>query len=258
MRAPGGPVAEGAVPANVTVEDLYETIRGRILGGELEAGVPISQVRLARELGVNRTPLREALRMVQREGLVEGEYNRRVRVAALTCVDLEQLYALRIPLEALAVRLTVPTLDTAEHELAARLLAEMERYSRAEEFGDWERSHRAFHRLFLRGAGNRVRDSVVELMDYCERYRRALIQRTPAMSYSIGAAEHTAIAAAAETGDPLLAAERIGLHLARTALSLVALTDPTYDPAAVREALRLVAGDAPLPTPFNAPGAAEK
>jgi DNA-binding GntR family transcriptional regulator len=65
------------------VESLYQELRRRILIGELRPGAVLSQVKLADAFGTGRTPLREALRMLQREGLIEAKYNRRVRVAAL-------------------------------------------------------------------------------------------------------------------------------------------------------------------------------
>src|SRR5262249_61656538 len=83
-------------------------LRSAILGGDPAPTAPLSQVRLAARLGVSRPPLREALRMLQREGLIDSEPNRRVRVAKLSLADLEQLYAGRVLIEALAVRLTVP------------------------------------------------------------------------------------------------------------------------------------------------------
>ena len=65
-------------------EDVYERVRNAILDGQLAPGAVMSQVALAQDLGISRTPLREALRMLQSEGLVEGEPNRRVRVAPMT------------------------------------------------------------------------------------------------------------------------------------------------------------------------------
>jgi DNA-binding GntR family transcriptional regulator len=76
-------------------------------------------------LGVGRTPLREALRMLQREGLVEAEPNHRVRVADFSIPDLEQLYAMRISLEALAIRLTVPHLQKEEPRRLEAYLTQM-------------------------------------------------------------------------------------------------------------------------------------
>src|ERR1700755_80985 len=89
-------------------DDVYARVREAILDGELGPGAVMSQVALAEELGISRTPLREALRMLQGEGLVDAEPNRRVRVAPMTASDLEELYVMRVTLEAEALRLSVP------------------------------------------------------------------------------------------------------------------------------------------------------
>ncbi len=93
------------------VGPVHERLRAAILRGEIPAGAATSQAALAKELDAGRTPLREALRMLQREGLVISEPNRRVRIAELSGDDAEELYIMRITLEAVAIRITVPTLD---------------------------------------------------------------------------------------------------------------------------------------------------
>ena len=70
---------------------VHDQLFGAILRGELPAGQVTSQVTLARDLDIGRTPLREALRLLQREGLVVSEPNRRVRIAALSATDAEEL-----------------------------------------------------------------------------------------------------------------------------------------------------------------------
>ena len=65
-------------------EHAYDQLRNKILVGELAPGATFSQVQLATELGVSRTPLREAVRLLQTEGLLRSEPKRRVRVAPLT------------------------------------------------------------------------------------------------------------------------------------------------------------------------------
>src|SRR5438552_17509596 len=115
--APRGGTRAEARPGNTTelsTEVVHDRLRESILKGEFDPRVPISQVQLAARLGVSRTPLREALRMLQREGLIDSEPNRRVRVAALSVTALEQLYATRIVVEALAVRVAVPKLRPAD------------------------------------------------------------------------------------------------------------------------------------------------
>ena len=90
-------------------EPAYRRLRDEILSGHLAPGTRISQVQLARRYGMSRSPLREALRMLQREGLVEGALGKRSRVAPLNGRDLEQLYAMRIVIEAFAIQVTVAT-----------------------------------------------------------------------------------------------------------------------------------------------------
>jgi DNA-binding GntR family transcriptional regulator len=89
---------------------VYSSLRESILNGALPPGESLSQVQLASQLGVSRGPLREAVRMLQREGLVEAEVNRRGRVSSFSIDDLEQLYAMRIVHESLAIRINVPAL----------------------------------------------------------------------------------------------------------------------------------------------------
>src|SRR3954453_2817779 len=73
-----------AAPSRQGLDYVHRTIREAILDGTLEPGTTMSQVMLADELGVSRTPLREALRMLQNEGLIESEPNRRVRVSEVS------------------------------------------------------------------------------------------------------------------------------------------------------------------------------
>lgn len=79
-------------------EQVYERVREAILDGVLAPGTVMSQVALAEDLGISRTPLREALRMLQSEGLIEAEPNRRVKVAPMTPADLEELWMIRVTL----------------------------------------------------------------------------------------------------------------------------------------------------------------
>src|SRR5213079_2359537 len=104
---------------------VHERLRDAILRGEIEAGATTSQTALAKQLDAGRTPLREALRMLQREGLVVSEPNRRVRIAELSSDDAEELYVMRIALEAVAVRITVPRLLSADVAELEGLLAQM-------------------------------------------------------------------------------------------------------------------------------------
>jgi DNA-binding GntR family transcriptional regulator len=216
------------------VEHVHRTIREAILDGRLPPGTTMSQVTLADELGVSRTPLREALRMLQNEGLVHSELNRRVRVGELSISDLEQLYAIRLPLEAAALRLSLPAM-TPEH--GARLeghMAEMAHFADEQDYTRWYIPHRAFHEALVAGAGQRVRDLLAELFDHAERYRRFHMGR----SFSDRTqAEHRAILDAVKAGDANIAAARLTEHLARSAITVIEILEPDYDAVALNQAL---------------------
>jgi DNA-binding GntR family transcriptional regulator len=244
----------GDPSVNGTGADLvYARLREAILHGRLAPGLVVSQVQLARELGVSRTPLREAVRMLQREGLVAGEANRMVRVAPLSIQDVEELYAVRIANEALAIRLTVPRM-TAEDDAALdeclRLLAS---FAQQGDIDAWERHHRAFHTRLVRGAGSRLCTLLSELYDHAERYRRLYITSEP-RAMSIGAAEHEAIVAASYQRDAATAAAELARHLSRTALTALMQIAPEHEPALVRATLRAVLdGNVELGAPAGAP-----
>ena len=227
----------GGGPAELSTEVVHDLLRTAILRGELDPTVPLSQVQLAARLGVSRTPLREALRMLQREGLISSEPNRQVRVAELSVADLEQLYAGRVLIEALAVRLTVPRFEAQDLAGLRDSLARMTEL-KGHDLDLWEAAHKRFHGLLRRHAGDRIGRLATDLSDHTERYRRVYMAEPRA--WSAAAAEHAAIVSACESGSAAAASVHLARHLARTALTLIALFDPEHEPTPVREALRLV------------------
>src|SRR5919106_3816377 len=155
------------------VANVHERLRRAILSGEIPAGVTTSQVTLARELGVSRTPLREAIRLPQREGLALAEPNRRIRIAGLSIEDIEALYAMRLPIEAIALRLTIPALSPEDFAELEGYMAQMDHFVRSHDFARMEVPHREFHAMLGKGAGSRLRETISQLFDHAARYRRA-------------------------------------------------------------------------------------
>src|SRR5437762_4523669 len=136
---------ENTISGRDSTELAYLQLRRAIVRCEIQSGAQLSQRELSQLMGVGRTPLREALRMLQREGLVEAEPNHRVRVADFSIPDLEQLYAMRISLEALAIRLTVPLLQADELRRLEGFLTQMAGLPTPEEYERWEAAHRTIN-----------------------------------------------------------------------------------------------------------------
>jgi DNA-binding GntR family transcriptional regulator len=224
---------------NVSV--VHDRLRAAIVAGDLAAGRATSQVTLARELGVGRTPLREALRMLQREGLVISEPNRRVRIAELSSSDAEQLYIMRFALEGVAARITVPTLSSDDFAELEGYMAMMDHYMRADNYLGMRAPHRAFHLRFVGGAGQRVSGLIGDLFDHAERYRRAFGATSPGDGWDQRRAEHRAIIEAAATGDVDLTVRCLIAHYARTIAVIFEALDPEHDLARLRTAVTIVA-----------------
>src|SRR5579875_610725 len=147
---------------------LHHRLRQLILDGVYPPGARLPERDLAQALGVSRTPLREVLRMLQREGLVEAGRYQRARVAPLEPVRLDMLYAGRIQLETLGLALTIPYLQEEDFAELDVTLAAMRSATTAEE---WEGPHRRFHQLLVSQAGEQLRATIASYADQSQRYR---------------------------------------------------------------------------------------
>lgn len=230
-------ISNGSVSADSNLVRAYLSLRSAILSGELAPGTILSQVQVAQLVGVSRTPLREALRLLESEGLIEARHNLRVRVAALSSEDLEQLYVLRIVNEASAVRTSVPRMTDEDFADLRSALVLMGEHQRLNDEAGWEAAHRRFHHLLVRHAGDRVVRLLTQLGEHSERYRHVLIRTVP-RAWQQGESEHAAICAACVDRDGARAAALLAQHLGRTALSLLMVDALDYDAAALRDAIR--------------------
>jgi DNA-binding GntR family transcriptional regulator len=184
----------------------YQELRRRILEGELEAGVPLNQEQLASELGVSTTPLREALRSLETEGLVRTRTHKDVIVAPLDHGELLQLYQVRSHLDALAARLAAEN-----HDDEARARIEAAATELGHEHTDPVAANREFHRSIYLASKNEVLISALDaLWDRSDRYRR--FTRGMADRQDV-VAEHRAIAEAVLSGDGKRAERMMLAHL---------------------------------------------
>jgi DNA-binding GntR family transcriptional regulator len=222
------------------VANIYARLREAILNGDMPAGEVTTQVALGESLGAGRTPIREALRLLQREGLVVAEPNRRVRVTGLSAEDAEALYVTRVALEVVALRITVPRLQSQDFAEIEGLMAQMEHYMRERDWRGLRAPHRAFHSKLVGAAGERVVDLIEQGFDHAERYRMA--QAAPDdIAWKLRADEHRAIVEAAKAGDADLAARRLAEHYAHTARVILGTLDPGTDLDRLRTTLAAVA-----------------
>ena len=224
------------------VVQVHEQLREAILSGDIRPGVKTSQAELARELDVGRTPLREAMRMLQNEGLVSAEPNRRVVVASLSIEDAEELYAMRIPLEVTAARITLPLLTETDFAELEGYMAQMTHLAGGAppSLALFRAPHRAFHERFVRKAGPRCTRLISELFDHSERYRRVYGSLT-SDQYEKRAVEHRGMLDAAIARDADALADALAAHYVATALLVTSALDPEYPLTRLRTAVASVA-----------------
>jgi DNA-binding GntR family transcriptional regulator len=103
-------------------EQTYQALRTSILSGQLVPGDRLVETQLAQQLQVSRTPIREAMRQLQREGLIAGDTNEGLRVTSISAEDAIHLYDCRIGLEQMSVagacdRITSAQLQTLEQTI---------------------------------------------------------------------------------------------------------------------------------------------
>lgn len=220
---------------------VYKKLREAVLDGGLEPGRVASQNDLIELFGVTRSPLREALRRLQDEGLISSEPNRRVRVAPLTIEDLEQLYVMRLCLEGGAVRVTVPRLTADDFGEAEGLMATMDHFARRDDWSRLRAPHRSFHMLLVSGAGPQAAALMGQLFDRTERYRHAYWNSVPSY-WDAGRKQHRTILDAAQAGDAEATARALAAHYLTTAEAVVKELTTEHDWSRLRVALEYCAG----------------
>ena len=137
-------------------KEAYRRIQEGIQSGRYPAGMRLKEVELAAELEMSRTPVREAIRQLERDGVVEVIPNRGATVRAWSPDDIEDAYALRAVLEGFCASRAAVRMDSTAVAHLAELEQEFERQLRAEDIdvATLIRLNAAFHRAIVAGSGN--------------------------------------------------------------------------------------------------------
>lgn len=137
-------------------------LRERILSFDLPPRIRLSDEEIARELGISRTPVREALNRLAAEGLVEARLNRGFVVKVFDRKEVEDTYVLRERLETLAVELATPQLDDHKRKVLADLLDSFLRLMEEKDLSGFNDADERFHDLIAVYSGNSVLHTVLK------------------------------------------------------------------------------------------------
>lgn len=230
---------EGTTPREYALT-AHRVLRELILQRSIPPHTVLKQAEVARVLGVSRTPVREAFRMLQEEGLIAADPNQRATVVGFEVGDLDAAYAGRILLESLAAGMTARTITEEDLAMAATQVARMRalqgehRTSR-----EWAAAHAEFHRLVTSGGGQQLMREVRRLQDRTRHYLR-LAQLGDGDRASHADKMHKAIVSAMRRRSEAEAAEATARHLATTAEHVLLQVDPDQELPAISTALRMV------------------
>lgn len=200
---------------------LIPLLRDMILVGALPPGEALSEAVLCERFGVSRTPLREALKVLASEGLVELRAHRAPLVTPVALEEVRATFVVLAPLEKLAGRLATERATEAEHAALgtfhARMIAAFEAGDRAR----YLRLNHSFHLQFARFSGNSVLMSTISLLQDRILRARAAANRDLGRWHQ-STQEHEALLTAFCHRDSDLVARLLEQHLAQTATAVIA------------------------------------
>jgi DNA-binding GntR family transcriptional regulator len=213
---------------NLTLrERVHDHLKQEILSNRYRPGSELLEVPLSEELGVSRGPIREALRSLESEGLVQITPRRGAVVVSLTKRDFLEAYQVREALEALGVRLAVPTMSaTVLDDLDAQLEV-MARHAAAGDVDAFFDANARFHEAFVEASGNRkLVETYRRLMAQMGPYRRPSARLRGNVERSI--AEHRKIVVAARRRDVDAAVSHLMKHVEVPQRLLERMTDEEF------------------------------
>lgn len=193
-------------------EAVYLETRSRILKGTLAPGSAVNQEALAADLGVSITPLREALRRLEMEGLIRVEAHRMMSITPLTSRELDEMYAIRTQLDPFAAGLAAVNVSEAQLKVINRLARQK---AATDPVLQLERN-RGFHRAVYSSCGNNALINLLEqLWDRTDRYRLILV-REELLHRSTSQQDHIDLAEALAAGKADQAARLMRAHVERS------------------------------------------
>ncbi|MFV9834132.1 GntR family transcriptional regulator [Bacillus stercoris] len=151
---------------------FYNQLKKMIFNGTFKPGERINETQLAKSFGVSRSPIREAMRLLEKDGLLKADDRNGFSITSLTAKDVDEIYKIRIPLEQLAVELVIDEADEEELTILEKQLEETEKaIHNGTEDTEIIRLNQKFHELLVDFSHNRhlknLLEHVNDLIHFC-------------------------------------------------------------------------------------------
>jgi len=210
--------AEALPVPTAASERVAAHLREAILGGEIGPGERVRQEDVAQRLGASRLPVREALRMLEAEGLIENEMNKGARVPRLGRHEVDVMYRMRERLEPLAIGESIPHLSDSHLQRLATIQDQIEADTDVSRFLELDRE---FHLLTYTGCQiEQLTSMVTRLWNSTQHYRRAFVKLSGPQRMWVVNAEHRLLLDAIERRDTIDAERYLNGHIRRTRVEL--------------------------------------
>lgn len=208
----------GPVPVKRLGDTVYETLAEAIASGQLAEGSKLFEDEIAKQMGVSRTPVREAFRQLAQAGLVDADLYRTPVVRRLTRQDIDEVYELREALEPLAFRLALRNPDCSWlDDLDARQRAmEQARAAGTVDVAPSVHYNELFHRAFVAASRHQRLATIMEplwILVLRLSFLSHRVERLPSGRLARAAAEHRAILDAARRGEADTGEALLRLHV---------------------------------------------
>jgi len=193
----------------------FNRIREAILLGEYEINEELKEVSIGKELGVSRTPVREALRQLELEGLVKIIPNKGAYVTGISSKDIQDIYVIRSLLEGLCAKWAAKLIKKEQiSELEEIVYLSKFHSSKGNYEQVFELDNKFHEELYNAGGSVILKHTLSEYHHYLERVRKITLSRKERVNASID--EHEAILNAIKSGDEALAEKLANMHMIHT------------------------------------------
>lgn len=191
---------------------VFHTLRSAILKGELAPGERLMEIRLAQKLGVSRTPVREAIRKLELEGLVVMMPRRGAMVAQITVQEMENVLEVRAALEELAVRKACENITQEQLHSLKKAVEDFKKSLEKEELSACVEADMAFHETIYEAAQNRRLQQILQNLRE-QMYRCRLEYLKDKRMHRLLVEEHDTIRRAVKKNDPEKAGSAMRIHI---------------------------------------------
>lgn len=202
---------------------VFRQLEKAILDGDFAPGDSLTEVKLSAELGVSRTPIREALMQLELEGLVKTTHNKGAVVVGVSEQDVDDIYMIRSRIEGLAARWAAERMTDEELDDMREIVELQEFYAaKGDKLRVWNLDNRFHELLYESCRSNQLRRMLSVFHHHIYKARESSVRRGRALAST---QEHRAILSALENHDPDEAEQAMTTHVANARDSFFQLID---------------------------------